>query len=405
MSRACLPALAAWLCLAAPASAQTVLTFEQAVALARERAGSIAVARARVTEAEAGLLDPSARFRDNPVIEANAGPRTGDGRNTTDIDVGVSQQFETGGQRRARVAGALASVDRQRADVAEAARRVIADAVSAFLDGLAAIERVGVADAADAVSRQLLSATERRFAAGDVAAIEVNLARIEAARTAAAVRAARADRAVIDGRLRALLRLSATEPIELRGTLELSAAPTVEQLVATVEQRPEFAALAAEGREAEAHAQLGRALARPDLGLRLGYAREATDTIVLGGLTVTFPAFQRGHGTLAAGRARTTRVDLEREIARESALLELRTAHVAYTQRIELVAALERDALPAVIDNESLAQRSYDAGEMSLMDMLLIRRDALDTRTAVIERRLDAARSRVAVDLAAGVLR
>jgi cobalt-zinc-cadmium efflux system outer membrane protein len=64
-----------------------------------------------------------------------------------------------------------------------------------------------------------------------------------------------------------------------------------------------------------------------------------------------------------------------------------------------------RDALPAVIDNESLAQRSYDAGEMSLMDMLLIRRDALDTRTAVIERRLDAARSRVAVDLAAGVLR
>jgi outer membrane protein, heavy metal efflux system len=405
MSRACLPAFAAWLCLAAPASAQTVLTLEQTVALARERAGTVAVARARIAEAEAGLLDPSARFRDNPAIEANAGPRTGDGRNTADLDVGVSQQFETGGQRRARVAGAQAAVDRQRADVAEAARRVVADAASAFLDGLAAIERVSVADAADAVSRQLLAATERRFAAGDVAAIEVNLARIEAARTAAAVRAARADREAVDGRLRALLRLSATEPIELRGTLDLPAAPAVEQLLASVEQRPEFAVLAAEGREAEAQAQLGRALARPDLGIRVGYAREAADTIVLGGLTVNFPAFQRGQGTLAAGRARTTRVDLEREIARESALLELRTAHLAYTQRSELVAALARDALPAVVDNESLAQRSYDAGEMSLMDMLLIRRDALDTRTAVIERRLDAARSRVAVDLAAGVLR
>jgi len=405
MSRACFSALAAWLCLAASVSAQTILTLEQAAALARERAGSVAVARARVAEAEAGLLDPSARFRDNPVVEANAGPRVGDARNTTDIDLALSQQFETGGQRRARVAAATASADRQRADVGEATRRAVADAVSAFLDGLAATERVGVAEAADAVSRQLLAATERRFAAGDVAAIEVNLARIEAARAVATLGAARADRDAIDGRLRALLRLSATEPIELRGTLDLPGAPPVAQLAATVEQRPEFVGLAAEGREADAQAQLGRALAKPDLGLRVGYARESADTIVLGGLTVTFPAFQRGQGTLAAGRARAARVVLERDIARESALLEIQAAHAAYTQRIALATALMRDAVPAVIDNESLAQRSYDAGEMSLMDLLLIRRDALDTRTAVIDRRLDAARSRVAVDLAAGVLR
>jgi hypothetical protein len=42
---------------------------------------------------------------------------------------------------------------------------------------------------------------------------------------------------------------------------------------------------------------------------------------------------------------------------------------------------------------------------MNLMDFLLIRRDALDTRMAVIDKRLEAARSRLTVDFVAGVLR
>ena len=42
---------------------------------------------------------------------------------------------------------------------------------------------------------------------------------------------------------------------------------------------------------------------------------------------------------------------------------------------------------------------------MNLMDLLLIRRDGLETRTMLIDRRLEAARSRVTVDYVAGVLR
>ena len=53
----------------------------------------------------------------------------------------------------------------------------------------------------------------------------------------------------------------------------------------------------------------------------------------------------------------------------------------------------------------SRKRRSYEAGEMNLMDYLLIRREALATRTVIIDRRLDAARSRLEVDFLAGVLR
>ena len=362
------------------------------------------VSRARIAESEAALIEATTRFRDNPLIGGAAGPRFGSEGRFTELDFGVSQQFETGGQRQARVAAARAGIERQQAETLQSARTVVFEAASAFLMGIAATERVRVAEEADTVARELLRATERRYVLGDIAAIDVNLARIEAARSAATLVAARADLTVAAGTLRTLLRIPVSEPLELRGSMELSAPPPVQVLEANVVQRPEFAVLTAEVHEAEAQVQLGRALRRPDLGFNVGYERDAGDSIVLGGLIVTLPAFQRGQGPLALGTARASRARLEADIARETAIAELRVAHSEYEQRAGLAAALQRDTALSLDDNESLARRSYEAGEMNLMDLLLIRRDALGTRLTVIDRHLDAARARLSVDFAAGVL-
>lgn len=405
MVRAAPAALALTLCAAVPASAQIVLTFDEAIARAREQAGEVAVARAAVAEAEAAVVDASARFRDNPVLEIGGGPRAGSGARYTEIDIGLSQQFETGGQRLARIDAARAAVARGQAEIERAARDAVYEAGLAFLDGIAAGERLRLAEEANTVSADLLRAAERRYAAGDIAAIDLNLARVEAARTSASLAAARADLAAAVGVLRALLRLPDGEPIELSGSLDIEPLPPLERLVAAVESRPEFAALDADLREAEAQERLGRALARPDLGLRVGYEREEGDTIVLGGLTVTLPAFQQGRGTLAAGRARASRARVERETLRTRALAELRSAHAVASQRGSLAAALAAEASPGLADNDALGRRSYEAGEMSLMDLLLIRRDAVETRLLIIDRRLEAARSRLHVLYIAGELR
>ncbi len=404
MSRVFSSAVFCWLVAVVPASAQVVLTLEETITRARQQAGAVVIARARITEAEAGLIDASARFRDNPVIEGAAGPRSAPGGRGTDLELGVSQQFETGGQRQARIAGARAAVDRQRAEGQQSVRDVVFEAASAFLDAVAATERLQIAEGADTIARELLNATERRYALGDIAAIDVNLARIDAARSTATLVAARADLTAAAGTLRALLRIPATEPIELRGSLDLPSPPAIDRLEASVGQRPEFAMLQAEVREAEAQAQLGRALRRPDLGFRVAYEREESATVLLGGLTVTLPAFQKGQGTLAAGIARANRARTEADIARQAALAQLRTAYAVYEQHAALSAALEKDASPSLADNEMLARRSYEAGEMNLMDSLLIRRDAVETRLTIIDRRLDAARSRLTVDFIAGVI-
>lgn len=402
MSRILLLALAVWPWCAAPTAAQTVLTLDDVLARARTRAGAVTVARARVAEVEAGTVDAALRLRENPVIEVAAGPRSGAAGPSTAFEIGAFQQFENGGRRAARVAGAAAATDRARADADEIVRHTAFEAALAFVEGIAARERLHLAEEADAVSRDLLAATERRHALGDIAAIDLNLARIEAARTGAALRAARAELTAAVGTLRAVLQIAAAEPIELRGTLELPPPPSIEELRPALLARSDLAAMRAEVREAEAEIQMARALGRADLGVRVAYEREDASNVVLGGLTVALPAFQRGQGLLAAGSARASRARIELEMRAERAEAELDSAYAAYSQRVDAADTLAREALPNVADNEALARRSYEAGELNLMEMLLLRRDALDTRMTLIDRRLDAARSRLKVDFLSG---
>src|SRR5688572_843401 len=363
--------LAAAVCVGGVADgfAQSVLTFEDTIARARDQAGAIAVARARIAEAEAGIVEASARFRDNPILEGGAGPRYADGGRPIDLEFGLSQQFETGGQRRARIAAAQATVEHQRADADETRRRIVFAAATAFVEGVAANERLQIAEESDVVSRDLVTATERRFAAGDIAAMDLNLARIEAARSTATLRAARADLTRAVGKLRGLLRLPETQPLELRGTPDTPRPAPLANLRTSLESRPDFIALRAEMREAAAQQQLGAALRRPDLGVRVAYEREETHNVVMGGLTIALPMFQSGQGVLAVGDARAARARLELETTQQEAVAELETAYAVSEQQDALVAAFVRDALPSVMDNETLARRSYDAGEINLMDL------------------------------------
>jgi cobalt-zinc-cadmium efflux system outer membrane protein len=406
MIRVFVAAVTALLCgVPSVARAQTALTLQDVIARARDQSGAVALARARAAEAEAAAVAAAVRYRDNPVLDLSAGPRrTGAGR-AADVDIGLSQQFETGGQRRARTDAAAAAVARSQAANGQAARDSAFRAASAFLRALAAAERTRMAAAAAAVSGVVLAATERRYTAGDVAAIDLNLARIERARAGGALRAAQADAVAAAGELGAILRLPSGEALDLRGALDSEPVPAVDTLRQSIAARADFAALEAETREAEAELRLGRALRRPDVGVRIGYEREGADTVVLGGLTVTLPAFERGQGVTAAAAAKRSRVGLELELGHQAALAALDAALAVHAQRVQAVQELASQALPALNDNESLATASYDAGELRLLELLLIRRDALETRSLLIDRQLDAALSRLDIDYLSGVMR
>ena len=66
---------------------------------------------------------------------------------------------------------------------------------------------------------------------------------------------------------------------------------------------------------------------------------------------------------------------------------------------------LETEALPGLDENDALTTRSFDVGQIGLPDVLLIRREMLDTRFQYLSALLEAALARVDVDAAAAVLR
>jgi outer membrane protein, heavy metal efflux system len=72
--------------------------------------------------------------------------------------------------------------------------------------------------------------------------------------------------------------------------------------------------------------------------------------------------------------------------------------------QVAAVEELERDALPSLSDNETLARRSFEEGEIGLAELLLIRREAFELRTVYSDRLLEAAVAGIELESRAGVL-
>jgi cobalt-zinc-cadmium efflux system outer membrane protein len=392
------------------------LTLDEALARAREQAPSVLVARARIEEARGRLAGARIRHRDNPTLDIGAGPRSTDTGRLMDVDIGISQVFETGGQRAARVAGAEAGIRREDAAAAEAMRLALRDVAIAFLRLLHAQERLTLLRDAEGMAGEVLTVAQRRYAAGDIAVLDVNVARSTVARARAARLSAEAERVEAAGLLQRLLGLGrgmrqgpaaarAGETVTARGALRVSPRADLGALIASVDNRPDLQALRADIGDAEAEAQVGRAMTRPDIGVGARYKHEEGHRAVLGEVTLTLPVFSRGQEQQAIGSARASRLRLELDTARVAAISEVESAYATSITRQAAVAAFEQEALPGLDENERLARRSFDVGQISLPELLLIRRELLETRLDYLDRLLDASEAVITQDALAGVLR
>lgn len=386
---------------------ERVLTIDEALALARDRAASVVLAQGRTAEARARQDQAGRRFQENPTVEVNGGYRRAgqaEKDDFLDFEAAVTQDLSAGRQRTARLAGTQAALDRAEAEVAEARRLLLRDVRTTFARALAAHDRARFLERSAQAADDLLTTTERQFDAGEATALALNRSRIAAASARAEQGTAEAEGDAALAELKALLGLSAGETVEIRGNLASPSPVELDPLLAGLDQRPDLRALAAELREAEAEVLLGRSMARPELGVRGALAREEGAEIVTAGVFVTLPIHNRGQQTVAVGEARATALRQALAAARRAAEAEVRGRHAALTRQLAAVRELETTALPALDDNESLALKSFEAGEIDLGELLLIRREILETRLAWLERLLDASLTRFELESAAGAL-
>ena len=383
---------------------ELTLTLPEALARARERAPAVLVARARIDEARGRLVGARLRLRDNPSVDVSAGPRSTEVGTLMDLDIGFTQVFETGGQRAARIAGAEAAVARETATSADAVRLAMRDVAVAFTRGVHAQERATLLRSNEELSSEVLRIAERRFAAGDIAVLDANVAKASAARAKAARYAAEAERLAAVGQLKELLRLPPEQPAVLVGTLKPIERSNPSRVISNLDNRADLVALRAEIADAESDIRLGLGATRPDVGFGAQVKREEGHRAILGALTVVFPAFNRGQELQTTGAARASRLRLDLETRRETAQIEVQTAIEVYAARQAAVDAFEQTALEGARENETLARRSFEVGQISLSEFLLLRRELLDTRLEYLDRLREAAEAAVLRDVTSGVL-
>jgi outer membrane protein, heavy metal efflux system len=378
------------------------ITLEAALARARQQSPAVLSARARIEEARGRLRGASA-LRDNPVLETATGRRA-DSAAPADLDLGVSQTFELGGRRGARISGAEAGVARAVASADDTLRTVLRQVADAFFRAVHVDQRLGVARSSEAYSADVHRIAARRHGAGDIALLEVNVALSALSRARSDVRAAEASRAAALGDLRVLLNVGPEEPLSVAGDLGERRPYEVGELLARGMERADVRALQAELREAEAEVRLGRGYAWPDLSPAVRYERDEGQRVLWAGLTVTLPVFNRGQELKAVGEARAQRIRTELEALTRAVQTEVKSALDAYALRLQAAEELQ-NTLAILDENEVLARRSYEVGQIGLAEFLLVRREVLETRMARLDRLLEAAEARADLESRAGVTR
>lgn len=385
------------------AGAQTTMTLNEALARARQVAPQIVGGRLAIDEARARVVGADLRFQTNPELDLGIGRRSGASGSTADIDVAATQMFEPPGRRDARRSAATAAVDRSAAQLDEVTRSVLREVSVAFYRVLYFDRRIALLTTTETLATTIYQSADRRFRAGDIAVLDVNLTRTALARVKSDREAAIADRTAAFASLRQLLQIGAD--VQLQGDLPTLPPVDSNALLELALQRPEIRELEAALRETDADQRFAQTFSRPDVGLGISFKQEEGDRALGGVVKLTMPWFSKGQELRALSTARASRFRVELEAAKSRIRLEVESAISVFNRRRDAVQLLLTEALPGLDENEQLAARSFDAGQIGLPDLLLIRRELLETRFQYLSALLEAALARVDVDAAVGVIR
>jgi len=344
------------------------LTLELALAEAESRSPDLEAATAAVEAARGRLRQ--AGFRTNPELSievenfAGTGPYSGfDGTETT---VSVNQRLDLSGRRTARIGvgrveleAAMLRLAIARADLKLAVRQQFATAV-------AARDRLRLARETLARAQELARIAGELVEAGREPPLRALRASSAAAQADAEVRAAEAEEMAARQTLGALLGAD-TPPAEVIGSGDLEPGPTV-----TAEQTLDVRLADVERLVSEAALQRERTLGRLDPAVGIGVRRieETGDQALMATFSVPLPVFDRNQGNITAAGAEVRGAAARRAGVLARARAQIGSAAASFAAAQARVTALEANAMPQAQEALRLAQLSYQAGRVSLLELL-----------------------------------
>ena len=400
--------------LAAPA-----LTVLQAMRLAENASPAVKLRAAQMAAVEGARQQAKTVFSNNPELSLERSDKVTQLAPLADErsqgwSLGLTQIIETGGQQVRRREAADASLEALNAEIEDARRQARSEAVRRFYAVLAAERRIPIEQKSVELFELSAQAVARRRAAGEDTRLDANVAVVEAERARNVLALARERVLEARGELAAVLQLNGAalpalvpDPaFEPKAMASVVPPYDLNGLLANARALPKLKALEAKENVARARLALERASRYPDLTLGVVLGREgpntARDQVTSFTLSLPLPVFKRNQAGIGQALSDTDTAEIERAAAVREQDTLIQRLWSRLTSQGERVKRLQSNLLPASADNQQLAVKSRQAGQIGLLEQLVINRQALDAERDMNDALVDYHTTRIELENAAG---
>ncbi len=360
------------------------LTLPQAIEYSLQNNGGLKSFRDEKGIRDAGKVRAGLLPNPSLEVEAGTGALTGSSAENS-LSLGVSQEFFLAGKREKRLAIAERELEMYRWQLADQERVLREEVKTAFYDVVLAEQRVALADRSIVLNRQLLDVTRERLTAGDIPELEMNLVKVELARSEGAKIAVEKASLESHARLWTIMGLPVRELHAVSGDLNsvISLTKTLADLKQLAHaQRPDVKALEAEKERNDADIVLARSEAVPNLTAGLAVKRDAT-SIEVGGLegkdttytiglkfSMPLPVFDKNQAGVQEARAKRSSSESRLLAASRNVERQVETAYVSYLNSKEVLSLYETSIVPQLEENLKLSMEAYRLGEVGIVAVI-----------------------------------
>jgi cobalt-zinc-cadmium efflux system outer membrane protein len=367
-----------------------VITLRQALSMALMKNPELKAFSWEVRAREARTLQ--ARLLPNPEPGVEAENLGGSGAfqdfDGTETTFQLSQLIELGGKRSKRTRVAALERDLAGWDYESKRLDVLTEVTKAFVDVLAAQERLALTEELVHLAGQVFNTVSERVRSGKVSPVEETKASVALATSRIEIERAR--RGLEAARKRLAATWGSTSPTfeKVDGQLDVvKPIPPAEQLVRRISQNPDIVRWVAEMEQRKAAVKLEDAKRIPDLTLSGGFRRfsETNDNAFVLGVSIPLPLFDRNQGGALEARYRLAKADEERKASEVRVGTGLVEAYQTLSTAFAEATALKNDVLPGAQSAFGAANEGYRQGKFGYLDVLDAQRTLFETRDQYIE--------------------
>lgn len=361
----------------------SVLTLDSALRTAWDNNPELAAARWGIDIAEGERIQ--AGVLPNPEVGWEMEDTRSGSQTTT---VSVSQMFELGGKRGARLS--LAGRDAELAALElERQRNVLrAEVFGAFQAAVQAQEGLLLAEESLRLSERGLQVVQGRVKAGSASPVEATRAqvqvsevRLEQGRAEQALTVAYQQLAAATGA--SMAPFSRVE----KASADTPAMPSRTQLLERLEQTPDMRLARLQIDQREAALDLARTQRVPDLTVSVGsqYSETDRERINVVGVSMPIPLFDRNQGNVLAAARRADQARDQRNGAELRLRSEVVQALAQWGTAAQEVQAFDRSILSSAQQAVEAATRGFERGKFSFLDVLDAQRTLVAARLQYLQ--------------------